>query len=146
MESKLINPASSKSITYISWLITALSIFSCCSRADYNIVIGFLLLFLRSHYTSDKYKTFTKATLHILIISLLFDIIWIWQYTSYWKHGEETSELWQSLSVVHNISYYLGIVEFLIKIPAVLFLYKQFNGLGGQIRELLSLNYYSNKL
>ena len=139
MDSQLGNKKSS--ITYLSWLLVALSIFSCSSRADYNIIIGFLILLLRSKYNSDKYKTFTKATIHILILSLIFDIIWIFEYTGYWKHDEDSSDLWKSLSVIHNSAYYLGIIECLLKIPILLFLYQQFKYVGGQNGELLSLNY-----
>ena len=144
MESNFIPQRTSKTATYLSWLLIALAILSCTSRADYNIIIGFLILFLRSQYAN---KNFIKATLHILTLSLIFDIIWIWQYTSYWKHGEEDdSELWNSLSIVHNVSYYLGIVEFLLKFPILLFLFKQFKGAGGQNTELLSFNYLPSKL
>ena len=143
MESSFMPQRTSKTMTYLSWLLVALAILSCNSRADYNIVIGFLILFLRSQYS----KSFIKATLHIVTLSLIFDIIWIWQYTSYWEHGEEEhSELWDSLSFVHNFAYYLSFGELLLKVPILLFLFKQFRGSGGQINELLSLNYLPTKL
>ena len=75
MESNFIPQRTSKTATYLSWLLIALAILSCTSRADYNIIIGFLILFLRSQYAN---KNFIKATLHILTLSLIFDIIWIW--------------------------------------------------------------------
>ena len=140
MDSNLIPAKTSKTSTFLSWILIASAIFSCSSRADYNVILGFLILLLRSHRT-DRFKYFCKATIHILILSLVFDCIWIWQYTSYWKHGEETSELWKSLSFAHNSAYYLGILEFLIKLPIVLFLYKQFINIGGQIKELFNFNY-----
>ena len=145
MDSQFIPPKNKALSKILLWLIICSSIFSCSCRADYNIIIGFLLLLLRSHRT-DKYKQFAHAIIHIVILSLIFDLIWIWQYTSYWKHGKETSDLWKSLSFVHNVSYYLGICEFLLKLPIILFLYQQFVNLGGQIKELLSLNYSPNKL
>ena len=144
MESNFIPQRTSKTVTFLSWILIALAILSCNSRADYNVVIGFLILFLRSQYAN---KSFIKAAIHILTISLFFDIIWIWQYTSYWKHGEEEhSDLWNSLSFVHNVAYYLGICELLLKFPILLFLFKQFKGSGGQNTELLSLNYMPSKL
>ena len=141
MDSQFIPSKTSKTLTYLSWLIITLAIFSCSARADYNLIIGFLILFLRSNYATDRFKYFIKATFHIVIISLFFDIIWIWQYTKYWKHGEETSDLWKSLSFVHNTTYILGIIEHLLKYPIVLFLYRQFKGQGGDNKELLSFNY-----
>ena len=144
MESNFIPQRTSKTTTYLSWILIALAILSCNSRADYNVVIGFLILFLRSQYSN---KSCIKATIHILVLSLFFDIIWIWQYTSYWKHGEEEySDIWNSLSFVHNFAYYLSFCELLLKFPILLFLFKQFKGSGGQYSELLSLNYLPSKL
>ena len=145
MDAQFIPPKNSKTSTFLSWILIASAIFSCSSRADYNILIGFLILLLRSHRT-DKFKMFSKVTIHTLVLSLLFDFIWIWQYSSYWSHGEETSDLWKSLSLVHNLVFYLGIFEFLLEFPIILFLYKQFINIGGQIKELLNINYSTNKL
>ena len=142
MESNLIGNTSSKTNTLIAWALISLSIFSCSTRADYNIIIGFLILLLRSFTSIEKVKLASKVSIHVILLSLIFDIIWIIQYTSYWSHGEDTSDLWKSLSLIHNCAYYLGILEFLLKIPALLFLYKQFTTtLGGELKELLSLNY-----
>ena len=122
MDSQFIPSKTSKTLTYLSWLIITLAIFSCSARADYNLIIGFSILFLRSNYATDRFKYFIKAT-------------------KYWKHGEETSDLWKSLSFVHNTTYILGIIEHLLKYPIVLFLYRQFKGQGGDNKELLSFNY-----
>ena len=110
------------------------------SRLQYiNWIFNFLL---RSFTSIEKVKLASKVSIHVILLSLIFDIIWIIQYTSYWSHGEDTSDLWKSLSLIHNCAYYLGILEFLLKIPALLFLYKQFTTtLGGELKELLSLNY-----
>ena len=94
----------------------------------------------------DKFKILTKAIIHILVLSLFFDIIWIWQYTSFWRHGEDTSDLWKSLSFMHNLIYYLGIIEFLIKCPALYVLFRLFKSVGGSNSELLSLSYLPTKI
>ena len=141
MDSQLIHQQSPKLISYLSWIMIAFSIYSCSARADYNIIIGFLILLLRSQSASEKYKLFIKAAIHILLISVLVDIIWIFEYTGYWRHGEETSDLWKSLSLIHNTTYFVGILECLLKIPILFFLYKTFNSLGGQRNELLNLKY-----
>ena len=127
--------------TLIAWAIVTSSIISCSSRADYNIAIGYLILLLRSLTSPEKLRLATKGSIHIILVSIIFDIIWIIQYYSYWKHGEDTSDLWKSLSFIHNLAYYLGICEFLLKLPVMLFLYKQFNSLGGELKELMSLKY-----
>ena len=141
MESEPSFPQNPKSITYLAWIIVAFSIFSCSARADYNIIIGFFILLLRSQSISQKYLLFIKAAIHVLVVSIIIDIIWIFKYTGYWQHGEETSDLWKSLSLIHNSAYYLGIIECLLKLPLIFFLYMQFTKNGGQRNELLSLNY-----
>ena len=143
MDSQLVGHKSQKTNILIAWTIIALSIFSCSSRPDYNIIIGFLILLLRS-LSNQKLKPGLKGCIHIILISLIFDIIWIFQYYSYWRHGEDTSDLWKSLSLLHNITYYVGICEFLIKLPALFFLYQNFKECG-TLGELISLN-YSNKI
>ena len=148
MDSQLLAQKNAKASTLLSWVLIVLGIFSCSSRSDYNIIIGFLILFIRSQYMIDKskFKLLLKATIHILTVSLFVDIIWIWQYTSYWTHGDETSDLWKSLSFVHNLVYYLGIFEFLIKFPMLVFLFRQFQSNGGKNNELLNFNYLPDKI
>ena len=141
MDSKLLSHNKSKLLVYISWSLVALSILSCCARSDYNILCGFLMLFLRSYNSNDKKKFFIKLVLHILLLASIFDIIWIIKFATFWRHGEETSELWQSLSNIHNTVYFAGIFEFLLKIPLIYFCYLQFRAFGGVTGELFSLKY-----
>ena len=96
---------------------------------------------LRSLTSTEKLRLATKGAIHIILVSLIFDIIWIIQYYSYWRHGEDASDLWKSLSFIHNLAYYLGICEFLLKLPVMFFLYKQFSFVGGELKELISLKY-----
>ena len=47
---------SPKMTLILSWSLITLSIISCCARPDYNIVIGFLILFFRGLNQSEKQK------------------------------------------------------------------------------------------
>ena len=76
---------------YIIWGLIASSILSCFSRPDYNIICGFLFLFLRNKNGGTKS---IRCAIQLLVFSIIFDLIWIIKYTSFWRHGEETSELW----------------------------------------------------
>ena len=145
MEDKLLSNNMPKTSTILTWSLITLSVISCCSRPDYNIIIGFLILFFRGLNASDKQKMISRIQLQALILSFIFDILWIIKYNSLWTHGEETSEIWRSLSTVHNIAFYLGVLEFLIKIPLCLFFYKDFSGNQGAIKELLNFQYKPNK-
>ena len=145
MEDKLLSNNMPKTSTILTWSLITLSVISCCSRPDYNIIIGFLILFFRGLNASDKQKMISRIQSQALILSFIFDILWIIKYNSLWTHGEETSEIWRSLSTVHNIAFYLGVLEFLIKIPLCLFFYKDFSDNQGAIKELLNFQYKPNK-
>ena len=145
MEDKLLANNLPKTSTLLTWSLIGLSIISCCSRPDYNIVMGFLILFFRGLNTSEKRKIILRVEIQFLILSLIYDIFWIIRYNSLWTHGEETSELWRSLSPIHNMAFYLGILEFLIKIPLCLFFYKDFSDNQGVIKELVNFQYKPDK-
>ena len=145
MEDKLLANNLPKTSTLLTWSLITLSILSCCSRPDYNIVMGFLILFFRGLNTSEKRKIILRVEIQFLILSLIYDIFWIIRYNSLWTHGEETSELWRSLASVHNIAFYLGVLEFLIKIPLCLFFYKDFSDNQGVIKELVNFQYKPDK-
>ena len=103
--------------------------------------IGFLLLFFRGVNNSEKQKIISRVKVQLLVISLLFDILWILKHNAYWTHGEETSELWQSLSFAHNLAFYLFICEFLLKIYLCFGLYKDFKANQGITKDLLNFDY-----
>ena len=145
MEDKFLANNMPKTSKILTWSLITLSIISCCSRPDYNIIIGFLILFFRGLNSSEKRKLITRVQIQLLLLSLIFDIFWIIRYNSLWTHGEETSELWRSLSSVHNMAFYLGVIEFLIKIPLCLFFYKDFSDNQGVIKELMNFQYKPNK-
>ena len=123
---------------YIIWGLIASSILSCFSRPDYNIICGFLVLFLRNKNNGNKS---IRCGIQLLVFSIIFDLIWIIKYTSFWRHGEETSELWQSLSFTHNLAYFLGFLEMLLKIPLILVYLTKFRNSGGRNAELFSFRY-----
>ena len=141
MNSQLLPNRKKNFFLYMVWSLIALSIYSCSSRADYNIICGFLILLLRSNNSYDNYKSLLKGGIHILLLTIIFDIIWIVQYTRFWRHGKETSDLWRSLSFAHNSVYYVGILEFLLKFPLIYSYFNQFKHFGGSNSELLSFRY-----
>ena len=145
MESNLVNKKTDNK-TLLTFALIACSMLSCCSRADYNILIGFFILLIRGYNSEENAKKLTKIGIQLLCITLIFDLIWFFRYTGIWQHGEETSELWKSLSSIHNLAYFLGIIEFLLKLPIGFLIYKQYiNALGGQNKDLLNIKYSQAK-
>ena len=138
MDSRLIKGSKPKLALYLIWGLIALSMISCFSRPDYNIICGFLVLLLRNKTNGNKP---IRCGIQILCFSLIFDIIWIIKYTGFWRHGEETSALWQSLSSAHNLAYFLSFIEFLLKLPLVMIFFNTFKRDGGRNAELFSLRY-----
>ena len=134
----LLKGSKPKLTLYLIWGLIALSMLSCFSRPDYNIVCGFLILFFQSKNNGNKSL---RCGIHILLFSIIFDIIWIIKYTGYWRHGEETSELWRSLSFTHNFVYFLAFIELLVKLPLIFTYYKQFKDSDGKNSELLNFKY-----
>ena len=130
-----------KTSSLLCWGIITLSIMSCLASPDYNIIIGFLILFFRGINNSEKQKILSRLQLQVLIFSFIFDFFWIIKYNSYWTHGEETSELWRSLSFMHNFAFFLIVAEILLKIPLCLFLYKEFSESQGSIKDLVNFDY-----
>ena len=130
-----------KTSSLLCWGIITLSIMSCLASPDYNIIIGFLILFFRGINTSEKQKILSRLQLQVLIISFIFDFFWILKYNSYWTHGDETSEIWRSLSFIHNFAFFLIVGEILLKIPLCLFLYKEFSENQGSIKDLVNFDY-----
>ena len=130
-----------KTSNLLCWGIITLSIMSCLASPDYNIIIGFLILFFRGINNSEKQKILSRLQLQVLIISFIFDFFWILKYNSYWTHGEETSEIWRSLSFIHNFAFFLIVGEILLKIPLCLFLYKEFSENQGSIKDLVNFDY-----
>ena len=123
-----------------AWVLVALSILSCMGRADYNLVIGFVLLFLRHFFQSQK-KLTIKASIQVLFLSLIFDFIWVLVFSSSWSHGDDRSEYWNSLFWVHNLVYLNGILELIVKLALIFFYYLQFKSSQWRIQELLNLKY-----
>ena len=141
MENQFFIPRTPKYVKFTAWSLIAISIFSCSCRPDFNVIIGFLVLFLRSFDSSEKRQFFIKAGFHILIIACIFDIFWIFKYSKIWTHGENTSELWQSLKFIHNLTYYSEYIEFLLKFPIISFYYNQFKLYDATLGEIFSLKY-----
>ena len=129
----------------LTWSLITLSTISCCSRPDYNIIIGFLILFIRGLNAGEKKIVVSRLQVQFLIISLIIDIFWVIKFNSVWTHGEENTDLWNSLSFIHNLAFYLGIFEFLIKIPLCLFLYKDFSESQGAVKDLFNFDYKPSK-
>ena len=73
MDSQLLIKKTPKYITSLAYALIALSIFSCCSRPDYNVIIGFLILLLRSHDASDRKQFFTKY--YYLVFFIYFGLL-----------------------------------------------------------------------
>ena len=134
-----VNTKTPKFVLFGAWILVALSILSCMGRADYNLIVGFVLLFLR-HFFQSQTKLAFKASIQVLFLSLVFDFIWVLVFFSSWSHGDDRSEYWNTLFWVHNLVYLNGILELILKCGLVFLYFIQFKSFG-RVQELLNLRY-----
>ena len=140
-EQKFITDKIPISNSIITRTIITLSIISRWSSPDYNIIIGFLLLFFRGVNNSEKQKIISRVKVQLLVISHLFGLLSLLKNNSYQTHGEETGEFWQSLSFAHNLTFYRFICEIMLKINLCFVLYKEFKANQGITKDFLNFDY-----
>ena len=119
-------------ITLGSWILIATSIFSSLSRNDYNIIGGIIILILFNQFFKEYPKLVLKGIIHFLGILCVIDALWLIIMMFSWTHGKNTSKYWQSLFFIHNLIYFIGIIEFLGKGYYIYLLYNEYKNYGNQ--------------
>lgn len=106
--------------------LLGLSIFSCLLRMDYNIIITFgLLLLYKNYFYLDK-KLYVKIIIHTLIVSFIFDILWMIIMIPNWSSDYKTEE-WKSYSYLRVIILIFAFIEFASKAAICYFEYNSYN-------------------
>jgi len=108
------------------------------------------LVVLTSSYKNNS-KIVTKIIIQLLILLSLFDIIWIFFFSSAWsKATEEDRDVskdvityWDSLSFIHGLVYFLAFVELILKIIIAVYLSMDYFGKYKDkgFKDLLTLSY-----
>ena len=108
------------------------------------------LVVLTSSYKNNS-KIVTKIIIQLLILLSLFDIIWIFFFSSAWsKSTEEDRDVskdvityWDSLSFIHGLVYFLAFVELILKIIIAVYLSMDYFGKYKDkgFKDLLTLSY-----
>ena len=121
--------------------LICLSIFSCIARSDYNLLCGIILSFLLINFYPNKKKNALKGSIHLIALFIICDFVWIFISLSYWHHSNlEDNAYWKSLSFIHSLVYWIGIIELFVKCCLLLFLIKDFKSIS-QLGELKNFNY-----
>ncbi len=130
-----------KNPRFLSWILVAAAVFSCLARADFNVLGGLVMVLLLSSQAKFSEKTATKGSLQICIVLIICDLLWIIISAKYWVHEDTHSALWRSLSFIHNLVYFIGLLEFFLKFYIGFLLYKSMKNLQMTIKDLLNLKY-----
>jgi hypothetical protein len=104
--------------------ISYISMFNCIVRSDYNIVISLICYF---YWTSrqTKLKRISNIIYLIVLISNIFDIVWLFLVWSKWTASENISLIWQQLWFWHILVITFSLVNILLKSGAILLIYNE---------------------
>ena len=123
-----------------TWILIAASIFSCLSRNDYNIIGAMSVLIIIGLFYTKFPKLITKISVHIYVGLCILDLIWLIIMMFVWTHGEGSSTFWKSLSFMHNLIYWFGVLELIGKGYLLFLLFGEFKKYGNQ-NELFNFIY-----
>ena len=128
-----------------AWILIVLSIFSSLSRTDYNLIGAIAILIITIYYYDNFKKLILKIIIHLYALLCFFDILWLLIMLFVWTHGNNSNKFWKSLSFMHNLIYWFGLLECLYKVYLMFRLKEIFKKNEGNIKDLYDFTTYSAK-
>lgn len=129
------------------WTLGGISITSCLCRNDYNIVFSVLFLVILGNIYNSSPKLSTKIMIHVLVLLIIADIIWIILTSNAWKSlsdpSTEIEKFWQSLYVLHKIVYVFAYFELILKFLLTYYLFADYKE-KYNFKDLFNLSYSSD--
>ena len=132
-----------KGLFYSIYALTGLSIMSCLLRFDYNVFFAFAIIFiLRVYYPNqENQKLFGKIILHLLIVGLVADLIWMIVMLPYWSKDYQNT-YWESLGGLRVFIIILAFLEFFIKGAIGYFIFSGYQSFcQGHYEDLFKIKY-----
>ena len=123
-----------------TWILIGASIFSCLCRNDYNIIGATSVLIIIGLFYQKFPKLITKITFQIYAGLCVLDLIWLIIMMFVWTHGEGSSSFWRSLSFMHNLIYWFGVLELIGKGYLLFLLFEEYKK-NAEPKELFSFVY-----
>ena len=104
-----------------------------------------MLIVLNNFYNQNP-KLISKIIIHLLSLLSVADIIWLIFMSGAWSHKTQDSLhlYWDSLKVMHSIIYFLAVVELILKLLLVYYLFVDYKDKYSW-KELIKFNYSAEK-
>lgn len=99
-----------------------------------------------SNFYNSYPKICSKIIIHLLVLLIIADIIWLIAFSSAWVHSKNAetnvkiSEYWNSLKILHGFIYFIAILEVIFKGLLLYYLFEDYKG-KYPWKELFNLNY-----
>jgi len=102
-----------------------------------------------SNFYNSYPKICSKIIIHLLVLLIIADIIWLIAFSYAWVHSKNAetnvkiSEYWNSLKILHGFIYFIAILEVIFKGLLLYYLFEDYRG-KYPWKDLFNLKY--NKL
>ena len=136
------------------YFIQGLGITSCLARNDFNVAFSIISLILLTNFYNQNPKITTKIIIQMLTVLFVAEIIWIYLYSSAWKHNEESFEnlksskfdkdYWDSIWFIHKFVYILAYIELILKCFLLYYLIADYKE-KYKFKDLFNFNYDDTK-
>ena len=101
-------------------VVAIIALINCMVRSDFNIVVGLICYF---YWHSRDNNRIPWIIIAILGITIIFDIIWLIIVWSSWTGNSWASPIWTSLRGLHITVIILSIVNMVVKLVGIVFVY-----------------------
>ena len=114
-------------------VISILAMVNCMVRSDYNIVVGLISYF---YWNSRDNQRIPWIIIAILLITIVFDIVWMIIVWSSWTKKNWASPIWNSLRGLHITVISFSIINMVLKVVAAVFVYLGRNDKAHSFKKL----------
>lgn len=114
-------------------------------RNDYNIVFSILFLLILGNFYNQNPQITSKIIIHILLLLIIADIIWIIAMSGAWSHSNtdtssDIGKYWDSLYSIHTFVYVLAFFELILKGLLIYYLFVDYKD-KYTWKDLIKFNY-----
>jgi hypothetical protein len=107
-------------ITHLAFLYV--SAWSCLIRTDYNFVLMFFLYFV---WANRQDKLTVTLLFYANIALFVFDFIYFLSTFGSWTTNDPTNTLWNSLRGLHGFVIFTSVVEEVVRLIGLYYLYRR---------------------
>ena len=124
----------------LCWALIILSIFSCLWRNDCNVLMGLIIVITLNRKFKTNPAFYSKVIIHILLGVVVLEIFWMFIMFSYWNDSTNEKLYSGTANVLHGWVEFLGVLELLVKLGMVFFVFNIYKNFGDW-KGLLNFRY-----